>query len=96
MLRPMRQDLAVAGKWLAGTGGTLAGLYLIGTVTTHVHEYYPYAIFGGMVLLGIVLVLRCSAPLSVAATGPRLRTRAPRQQRYLNKRLVRRCKVRGG
>ena len=60
-LRPMlgvgKRDLVIAGKALGGAGLTGAVLYLVATVPTHVHVYWPYWIFLVGVLGGVALYL---------------------------------------
>lgn len=55
--RARKSDLAVAGKALGGAGLTGAVLYLVATVPTHVHVYWPYWIFLVGVLGGVALYL---------------------------------------
>jgi hypothetical protein len=55
MLRIMKRDLVVAGKALGGAGLTGAVLYLVATVPTHVHVYWPYWLFLAAVLVGVGL-----------------------------------------
>jgi hypothetical protein len=59
--RARKSDLVVAGKALGGAGLTGAVLYLVATVPTHVHVYWPYWIF-------LVGVLGRSCPIP---GGPR-------------------------
>jgi hypothetical protein len=60
-LRPMlsvrKRDLVVAGRAIGGVGLTGAVLYLVATVPTHVHVYWPYWIFLVGVLGGVALYL---------------------------------------
>lgn len=60
-LRPLlggrKRDLVVAGKAIGGAGLTGAVLYLVATVPTHVHVYWPYWIFLVGVLGGVALYL---------------------------------------
>ena len=57
MLGLMKRDLVVAGKAVGGAGLTGAVLYLVATVPTHVHVYWPYwlFLFLAAVLVGIGL-----------------------------------------
>jgi hypothetical protein len=48
----MKRALVQAGKAVAAGGLTGAILYLIATVPTHTHIYWPYWIFGGMIAAG--------------------------------------------
>jgi hypothetical protein len=57
MLGVRKRDRVIAGKALSGAGLTGAVLYLVATVPTHVHVYWPYWIFLAGVLGGIVLYL---------------------------------------
>jgi hypothetical protein len=55
MLGLMKRDLVVAGKAIGGAGLTGAVLYLVATVPTHVHVYWPYWLFLAAVLVGVGL-----------------------------------------
>jgi hypothetical protein len=51
----MKRELVLAGKSLGGASLTGAVLYLVATVPTHVHIYWPYWIFLGGLAVGIAL-----------------------------------------
>jgi hypothetical protein len=51
----MRRDLVVAGKAISGAGLTGAVLYLVATVPTHMHVYWPYWLFAAAVVVGVGL-----------------------------------------
>lgn len=51
----MKRDLVVAGKAVGGAGLTGAVLYLVATVPTHVHVYWPYWLLLGAVVVGVGL-----------------------------------------
>ena len=55
MLGLMKRDLVVAGKAVGGASLTGAVLYLVATVPTHLHVYWPYWLFLGAVVVGVVL-----------------------------------------
>jgi hypothetical protein len=55
MLGRMKRDLVVAGKAVGGAGLTGAVLYLVGTVPTHEHVYWPYWVFLAAVVVGVGL-----------------------------------------
>ena len=51
----MKRELVLAGKAVGGASLTGAVLYLVATVPTHVHIYWPYWIFLGGLALGVAL-----------------------------------------
>jgi hypothetical protein len=51
----MKRELVLAGKALGGASLTGAVLYLVATVPTHVHIYWPYWIFLGGLVAGVAL-----------------------------------------
>lgn len=51
----MKHELVLAGKAVGGASLTGAVLYLVATVPTHVHIYWPYWIFLGGLAVGIAL-----------------------------------------
>jgi hypothetical protein len=55
MLGLMKRDLVVASKAVGGAGLTGAVLYLVATVPTHVHVYWPYWLFLAAILVGVGL-----------------------------------------
>ena len=70
----MKRHLVVAGKAVGSTalGGFV--LYLIATVPTHVHVYWPYWVFLAAVLVGVALYFagqeRSPATDEADATSP--------------------------
>lgn len=57
MLMPMKRQLDLAGKGLAGTGLTGIVGYVIATAPLHSSPVWPYWLFGGMVVTGAAAYL---------------------------------------
>jgi hypothetical protein len=58
----MKRHLVLAGKGLSGAGLTGVVLYLVATAPAHVHLFWPYWVFLGMVIVGAVLYLAGQEP----------------------------------